>query len=527
MRTSIKPALYVLFSVIIACGGGASSDSGNAAGLNITVGPEGGTYAVDDTMTITFPEGALPAETDLTVYRLSAHDWQGAFSNYSEDSITGLAAFRITPDTVEFDEPVTAEFIETGSGSGTVPLLHRVDMSTGVHFIAANTTTEFDNENDILTNGIISGGCYVTEAGMAWSDTSGKLRGDACRDGLIIVKTGDSDVQCTEQNCQIIETSVEVQFMSCPGEPVESAILRESSGSCEAKMYLSSSSTMGTESTLPVNAKVKIACKNIGDQTVKFSATGPGSIAPAEDITDPEGLAEATVSSNEYEGIIEVTSKANVRYPVREIIVNDSVEEAFYRTDPLEEKTEIRVKELPVWHVTLDVTLADAQGFWGTFNDFVNYTACVEADIALDTDAERDQGHYNLNATQSLGSITFLNLFPEIQTSVTLVGTDAPSPFPCRMGAWQDIDFDDNIHFSVYTRDGYDDFASWEVEITYIYNLEPPYISEPFISGFFAHDGSGPEFLFPIQDAPYSTTGYMTTVTYDGTYSLEVTKVTE
>jgi hypothetical protein len=526
-RIIITGLIFLL--TMTCCSDNNSTDSDDKQTNNyITVGQDGGTFKIDENMFITIPKGALTSEIDFTVYRLGESDWQSVFDNYEENIITGLSAFSITPNTVQFNKPVKVHFKAVDSAPGIIPLVHTVDRSTGNH-VMDSTVTWFDNENDTLSVAVLTGGDFVVEANSAWTLLAKKQSTLGCRDSLIIVKSGAKDIQCSDQDCQILESSVKVQFLSCPGQPIESAILRESSSSCQAVMQLSANSNnMNLNSSMPVKATVNIACMEIDNQTVSFSATGVGSISPNESNTDERGVAITTLNSGDDEGTVTVTAKAEVRYPVREIIINGLVEESFYRTDPVSESIDINVKNFPTWHIALDVELVNAPGSWGAYKDFVNYTAHVETNISIDTTLEIAIGYSDLSGTQHLGDITFENYFPEIQESVTLHKKNAPTLFPCRVKARYD-NTSEIVNFIVTDQNENEseneNFATWEVEITYKYDIQPPSILESFIGGFFADDGLGVEFQFPANENSYSDSGSMTTVTYDGTYNLAISKV--
>jgi hypothetical protein len=494
-----------------------------AVSIDISVGPAGGTFIIDNNTQISIPDGALPSETELTIACLQEQHWQDAFYDYETDEVEDLAAFSISPATTQFARAVMMRFKSVDSNPTTIPLTHTVDLTASTH-VVDSTVTIIDHTNDSLTVAVHAGGTYIVEANYAWASLA-KVQGtSSCREGLIIVETSDHDVQCTVQNCQISESKVRVQFLSCDDQPVESAILREASASCSAVMNLSAaSSAINTNSNTQVHAMVEIGCMAVEDQEVSFSETGVGRIDPQKNDTNADGIATTTFYAEDEEGTATVTAEAEVRYPIREIIINDSVIEAFYRTDPVSGSTDITVQELPTWHIELDVALVEAPHNWVVLMDYVNYTAHVEADLSIDTTAEYGAGHVDLNGSQSLGEITVQNLVPGLQVSTTVVGTHAPSPFPCRISGYYDNDYG-TIEFFVTHQGDEADFATWDIEIRYVDDLQPPHILQSFIGGFWACGGLGITFEFPADAEQYTTSGCMTTVTYDGTYTMTVSR---
>ncbi|MBN1834834.1 MAG: hypothetical protein JW820_03225 [Spirochaetales bacterium] len=503
-----------------------AEDSGGAY-TTITVGPGGGVFDIDGTATITFPQDAVSTDTQLRVRCLRDGDWGGLFDNYGQAAIEPVCGFEIIPASLQFGEAPEVRFASLGCDPTTIPLVHAADLSAGAHVVGWSRAT-MDHSSDWLTVEVLSAGAYVVEANHAWANAApppgGAVKGLACREGLIIVETSDSDLQCTFQDCQITESTVSVQFMSCPGQPVESATLREASVSCAPVIELAGqASTVGTNATLPVAATVKVGCKEIPGQEVDFSVVGPATIDPGERETDEHGIATTTLSSGDQEGFATVTCDAMVRYPVREIIINGVVEEGFYRKEPESASVTIPIRDLPTWHVALDVALDEADHHWPGYFEHVTYSAHVEADVALEM-VDDSRGYVDVNATQVLGEIAVEPDFPDeapYPQTATVTDTYAPSPFPCRIFAYYDSD---SVHFTVTHRGDDAEFATWEVEITYKYTGMVSHGSG-FISGFFGCDGPGVTFNFPADPDTYSSSGCMTTVVYDGTYALTVSRI--
>jgi len=115
---------------------------------------------------------------------------------------------------------------------------------------------------------------------------------------------------------------------------------------------------------------------------------------------------------------------------------------------------------------------------------------------------------------------------PDIQSSVTLAGTHAPSGFPCKVQAWYDKG-SGMVNFFVTDQGDDAKFATWDIEIRYIQDIQPPYTGQSWVGGFWAEGGLGSEFQFPTSEQSYSASGGMTTVVHDGTYELSVTKVSD
>jgi len=91
-------------------GGGGGSSSGIGAETTKTIGADGGmVMSPDDRLTLAFPAGALPANTEITIEQLDPDDPPAPFN--VEDGVA--AAYDLRPDGVDFDEPVTVTY-QTG-----------------------------------------------------------------------------------------------------------------------------------------------------------------------------------------------------------------------------------------------------------------------------------------------------------------------------------------------------------------------------------------------------------------------------
>jgi hypothetical protein len=363
-----------------------------------------------------------------------------------------------------------------------------------------------------------------------------KLKGLAkrsadCKEGMIIVESGNHDVQCSSQDCQILESRIKVQFLDCPGQPIESAIFRETVGSCELSIsVVPASSQISTKSSTPVSATLMLGCAALDGKTVTFSVTGPATINTSSAITSANGIISTTLTAGNQEGTATVKAEATVKYPVREILINGSVEEAFYRTETASGQTDVTIKRMPQsWHIALDVQLDNAPSNIGMGNghDHVTYSAHVETDISFDTSVST-YCFKNTNGNQTLGDILVESPSPAI--SLTVENKNAPSSFPCRVVAF----FDSSQVYFFITRSMIDmssedvAFATWDIRC--IYPWQDTVVTDRFIHRFYrcGPAGTGTNFKFPANQNTYTTSGCFTTATYgyEGTYTLTATKIT-
>jgi hypothetical protein len=451
---------------------------------------------------------------------------KAVFTNYGVADFPVVAGFDLQPAGLTFSKPITFTFKSMTHTAAYVPFTHTVNLSDNTHSIDSSITV-VDNINDSLCISVVRSGSYVVEALTNWPGGLAKYSAIAgCKEGVIDVEASDKDVQCKSPSgdCQILESKVKVQFKSCNGQPIESVIVRENRGDCKVTLTLTpGASAISKNSSTSINALIKVGCSGIDAQTITMNVDGPATINPGSAQTNSEGKASATLSSGNTTGTATVTANAIVRVPVKEIIVNGKVEDAFYRKEPVNAQTSVKITD-SIWHVDLALNLdSDFRLDCGCLVEHVDYSAHIEFDLAIDT-VELSYAELEVPGTQRFavtggfcpGHCDIDD--PPCPTTYTVKNINAPSS----------ITFD----IGVIIVNGYvlfypePDIADYDVEIcrndgcvnTHCYvSILGNCIRENEICGF----------SFPINVNSYTTSGdcyIMSPELHLGTYTLTVTK---
>jgi hypothetical protein len=371
---------------------------------NHHISASGGTYTIDQNFVITIPAGAIPSDTTISVAKLATQTMKAVFTNYGVADFPVVAGFDLQPAGLTFSKPVTFTFKSLTHTAPYVPITHTVNLSDNTHSIDSCITL-VDNMNDSLCISVVRSGSYIVEALRNWPGGLAKYsRIAGCKEGVIEVTSRDKDHQCSSGNCQLVESKITVQFKSCNGQPIESAIERETSGLCDPTLTLTpSASEISKNSSTSIKALLKIGCVEAEGDTITYEVSGPSgvNIDPKIVRTDAGGQATVTLSSGDEAGTATVKAKAKVRIPVRVIIINGSVEEAFYRIiENVSAQTSVKIND-SIWHVDLTVSANDNSIWVPCAHAFIDYSTHIEFDCKIDT-AEGTFAEIVVPGTQSV-----------------------------------------------------------------------------------------------------------------------------
>lgn len=201
-------------------------------GEGITIGAEGGSFVFEDQITLSVPPGALEGEARIQIEMVEVEQIIPIFQQPSMNEIHILAAFDVEMVGQELREPVTLILpTRPEQVPGGIPVFLRVDLENETYEYAPAQVL-YDPENayvevtlDRFSTGVVANvkspeivnECQVAET--------------ACRCETIHVEYEALDF--ASGKCQIVSETIEVQFLDCPGQPVEKVHLEEKSPSCD------------------------------------------------------------------------------------------------------------------------------------------------------------------------------------------------------------------------------------------------------------------------------------------------------
>lgn len=201
-------------------------------GEGILIGAEGGNFDFEDQITLSVPAGALEGQARIQIEKVDPDQVNPILQQPSINTMHLLAAFDIEMVGQELRQPVTLRLptypIQIPGG---IPVLLNVDLEEGTYeYATADILYDPDNAYVEVTLDHFSTG-VVTSVENAEIAEECSVPETACRCKTIRVESKALDF--TSGKCQIVSDSVDVQFLDCPGQPVESSRLEEKSPSCD------------------------------------------------------------------------------------------------------------------------------------------------------------------------------------------------------------------------------------------------------------------------------------------------------
>jgi hypothetical protein len=215
-------------------------------GREIEVDDVGGRYAFAGGAELLIPPGAVSAPVTLTISELpcAAADALFAGAALATHEHRCLGGIVGEPDGFSFERPVTVSlpvgpleageiplWVTSGAGSGDyrlVPGEIRLDGEAGVltatltHFSSAAATAAEDRGPEVTSTGSLPPCC---------SDRS--LAGpEGCCCDTIRVQVAEGDVSGSGCDCQMVGQDIEVEFLACPGQPLQRVSEFHSSENC-------------------------------------------------------------------------------------------------------------------------------------------------------------------------------------------------------------------------------------------------------------------------------------------------------
>jgi hypothetical protein len=318
--------------------------------INCHISAAGGTYTIEPGFLLTVPAGAVPSDTTVAVEELDLQTMQTLFADYGVADFPAVAGFDVKPAGLTFAKPLTFTFKSLAYATPYIPLIHTVDLTNNTHSLDSGMTALVDNTNDSLSISVVRSGGYIAEALTNWPGGLAKHSAIAnCKNGLVKITCIDLAVQCSDQDCEALESRITAQFLSCAGQPVDSIIELENAGKCTGTLTLTPGlSTISTNSSTKINALVTVGCLGVNSQPITWGVSGPAgaNVNSASIQTDAAGNASATFSSGSDTGTAVITASANVKYLVRELVIGattGSEMDTLYRLVPLTTQTAILV----------------------------------------------------------------------------------------------------------------------------------------------------------------------------------------
>jgi len=373
----------------------------------------GGVVTCRSGIVIDVPAGAVPADTTIRIRRLSAGEALTVLAPLGIPEADVLFAWEALPNGLAFNLPVSFGLAGLDLG-GVLPLAHELDLGAKTYSVSGAAQTS-DPASGTLAIEVGHFSAYAQTAGRRVAD--GECAATPCRCGRIRVESADEDYICDNGDCQIIQSTVSVHFLDCPGEPVEESTLTEIGAACELTLELvPAQSEIAPNESTAVSAAASIGCAPLADQAVGFSAT-LGVMSPDAVPTDANGTCSSTFTAGGQTGTAVITGTATGVWHGYTVTTGG---QTYYGPAIVKQKTataSVRIKNADErYRVTIAISGTDLRyynpymnGSWYYDYSISSYQAECTFDIFLDGD--ETTGTFSLDGesvayTQALGSIT-------------------------------------------------------------------------------------------------------------------------
>jgi hypothetical protein len=254
VRRSIAPTLLVVVSM--GCGGGSSPRQPESDFDEIVIGPEGGDFQLSSGIRLSIPRGAVSAKTTLQFRSVQEGDVSMPTEYLRRYEKRYLAGFEARPYGHVFEQPIRVTLPSSGLASSTgLPFPLSLNTRTrpsrlaggrhprvaGADARPAALGAEEDSRTRLKTIVVHEDGSMEIPDLAALPEERKavvlleveKLRAacgaDLCRCGRIQVTSEDFDSGSSAGGgCYSVYADGYVQFLDCPGEPIETWSLHES-----------------------------------------------------------------------------------------------------------------------------------------------------------------------------------------------------------------------------------------------------------------------------------------------------------
>jgi len=355
----MKKLTYLFPLIIILLVSGCSIFKKNKpdAEKSIYFDSDGGEHTYSNGIILKISPRALRNGQNISISELTESEWESLLARRNVPKEKILFAFKTSPENLDFEKDVTLSIPVSGLTPTMIPMIMHIDFIKK-SVLVANSSYKANAEDKTIELSVSHFTGYEGEIVDEIKRNECTDPTTSCRCGTIEVSQSDADYSCSEDDCQVLYSENTVKFLDCPGSPEESSIFEEVSPGCEPDLSLSSEKVYIEEGeTCEITALLKLGCTApLTSRNIGFSASGPGTINPTDDLTDDQGKAYTTVTGGSEEGVVTITASSSFTYYTKRINVNgvDLVKEE--RTVNLTKTIEVYVIKKPV----LNLVAADA-----------------------------------------------------------------------------------------------------------------------------------------------------------------------
>ena len=252
------------------------------------VGFEGGKFEFSNGVTLEFPVGAVTENVEITIEDLPCDlvDPILAAKAYSSHQKRCVAGFSAEPKGLVFQQPITASLPVPSLEQGEIPIQINVDLNNQ-NYVLGPTEIIYNGLEGMVEMKIHHFSNKVAGFIKKEGETSSPLPTENCEEKTIRVEAKAMDFSAGE--CQILDDSIEVTFLDCPGSPVFSHTITEISDGCPKDMKLKLD--IDSPHLFPVCTELQLKATLTGFNKDDEIVLGPYQIFPYWEKTDPFNFA--------------------------------------------------------------------------------------------------------------------------------------------------------------------------------------------------------------------------------------------
>ena len=301
-----------------------------------------------------------------------------------------LTCLDFKPDGLVFEKPIKVT-IPVNIEGGDIPFIHEIDVANGTYKPAV-TEVVVDSDAGTIEVLVHHFSSIAAEIKAELKRASQYCEDFPCRCQGFSTRQSESSIICELEECQNTQSELYVDYTKCGGY-TEVFIIQELSKECIPKLVLSANkTTISTEESCEITAKVKYACGYQGEQKVDFTVASLGQVSPESGVTEVGGGTTITFTAGEDEGTATITAATVMKYVMYNVYVAGGglieAPDAPVITKGLTETIDIKIEGAEKWSGTLSYTEIYIDDYGKTVESFsgdISFSVFDKKIVELDT----------------------------------------------------------------------------------------------------------------------------------------------
>ncbi len=193
---------------------------------DLTINPDGGTFDFSHGISLEIPPGTVSEPTTVRIVKLDESVINPMIQSQEINGLSLMSAFTITPTDINLNKPVKVILPTQRTSNRGLPIHIEIDLENGTYELAP-TDLIYDPDLglvELTLEHFSSHGVVMAQDQSEETECSDPDK--ACRCKKIRVQSSSLDFSSGE--CQVVSETVMVEFLDCPGSPIEESNITES-----------------------------------------------------------------------------------------------------------------------------------------------------------------------------------------------------------------------------------------------------------------------------------------------------------